>query len=457
VIRSAIARGADCKAFFYVSLFGLVVLASCNRAEQPTRAPLAAAAPAAELESVEPPATTVDSTALPDEAKQIVVQLATDFPASAEADFACGQIFRLYGQSDAAIASCERCLERDAQFVLAHEQIALLEMNRGEFEQAVEHLREACKMAPELPEARLHLGKALCQLGKFQDAIEPLQQQTRLQPKNTEAWFRLGQAYLEMEQPEQAKQAFQSAIDAFADCAPAWFGMAQALDRLGDKEKAREARERFLQLDHALTAADRNRRRRVDDFAGLDNNELPQSYAVAASVYAFHGQATQAQAYWRKAIELNPADIASRQALGQSLARSNHPEKALEVFQELLKIQPRQPEHLLVIASLHEQLQDVAAAERAYGRAMELAPLDARPVAGLARLLAATGKRLPEAQRLMERVIQLQPTAESFFFLSTLCRANQDRGGEKAALREAQRLDPQNPQYAAAAGVLEKE
>jgi Flp pilus assembly protein TadD len=160
----------------------------------------------------------------------------------------------------------------------------------------------------------------------------------------------------------------------------------------------------------------------------------------------------------RKAIELNPADVASRQALGQSLARSNHPAQALEVFHELRKLQPRQPEHLLVLASLHQQLQDSSAAERAYVQAMEIAPQDPRAMAALARLLAATGKRLPEAQRLMERVIQLQPTAENFFFINTLCRANQDRGGEKAALSEALRLDPQNSQYAAAAvGVLEKE
>jgi hypothetical protein len=205
-----IARRANCQAFFYVSLFGLVVLASCNRAEQPTRVPLAAAAPAAELGSVEPPATTVDSTSLPDEVKQIVDQLATDFPAW-EIDFARGQIFVSLGRATLQSVVGAR-LESDPQFALARGQFAYWSASAN-----LNGPWASARGVQAGPSCRRRCGSLVS--SQFEDAIEPLQQQTRLQPKIRKL-VSSRRAYLEMEQPEQAKQAFQSAIDAFADCAP---------------------------------------------------------------------------------------------------------------------------------------------------------------------------------------------------------------------------------------------
>lgn len=388
------------------------------------------------------------------EAAAIVDRLESEFPDSADAFFARGRILNSFGESDEALWCWEKCLILDRKYAPAHEQIALVAMNRGEFEQAVERLKEACELTTDLPEARLYLGKALLSLGRHREAIPELERQTALQPNSAEAWFRLGQAFQEGEDWERAKTCFQSAIDAFDGCLPAWFGMSQVCEKLGEVERARQCRERFLKLDETLTSSDRQRRRDVE-FTGNDNGqEMPRAYATAAQVYTLHHRPADAQNCWRKAAALDRANTAYREALGHSLASDNRPAEAIAVFEELRNLEPRNCRHLLALAQLHQQRQQFEAAEKCYQQAMEIAPREAAAPLGLARLYLASRTRLPEARRLAERGVQFQPTAENYFFLSSLCQATQDSAGARAAIREALRLEPGNAQYTAAAKLL---
>jgi tetratricopeptide (TPR) repeat protein len=435
-----------------------IVLPSCEKANAPLPAEIEAAASAPQLQpdfadplAESPPR----STTVPEEVAAILDRLATEFPRSAAAFYARGAILERYGQSNESRWCWRKCLELDPQIAEAHEQIAFVAMKRGEFEQAVDHLTQACELKPDLPEARLHLGKALLRLGRYEDAVSPLKRQTALQPKGVESWFRLGQAHLELGDFGEAKSCFQSAIDLHETSLPAWFGMAQVYERLGEAEKARECHRRFLELDKALTSADRNRR--ADDLSGLLSQELPRVYAIAADVYAYHGQNADAQTYWRRAAELDRTNVSCRLLLARSLAQENRAAEAIVVIEELQSLQPRNAAHLLVLADLHQQSQQLEEAEKDFRRAMEIDPELALAPLGLARLYLGTRKRLPEARRLVEQAIHLKPTAESYFLLSLICEATQDRAAARAALQEAWRLEPQNPQYAAAAGSLGNE
>jgi len=347
-------------------------------------------------------------------------------------------------------------LALDPEFAHAREQLGLAAFKCGEFEQACVHLIQACELDPPPGSASLLLGRALLHLGRYEEAIPALERHLVKEPKTTEAWFRLGQAHLELEHNTRAKECFQKAIDNYADCVPAWFGMAEACERLGEAQRAQECRATFLEKDQALSSSERGARR-ADDFVGFPATELPQACAIAADVYAYHGETATAQTLWRRAAELDRTNIRCRQSLAQSLTGEKRTDEAIAVFEELQRLEPRNVGHILAVASLHQGLQQFELAETSYQRAMHAAPDNAQAPAGLAQLYLASRRRLPEAQRLAERVVRMQPSAEHFFLLSTLCRANQDLGGARAALREAIRLDPQNPRYAAAAGALGKE
>ena len=461
-LRRAAPRG---KGWIVAALILLpVTLPACGSSVDDSSAPAISSEPAVSSEPLAQAQSAVDdlgpppprSAELPAEVTAILDRLEREFPTSVEALFARGQILGLCGQSDEAIWCWRKCLALNPEFVHAHLEIGHVAARHGNFEGAVKYFELASQLDPALPEVQLHLGKALLSLGRYEEAVPVLEQQTKTDPKSSEAWFRLGQAHQQLEQYDEAKRFYQKTLDVYPDCAPAWNGMAQVLDRLGESERAQQCRGRFLELDKKLTAWDRQRRQ-ADDFTKMNaGQELSQAYAIAASVYAYRGLSDDAMLCWRKAAELDARNIVVRQALVKALASENRAAEAIVVIEELRRLQPRNPDHLVALAGLHQQMNRHESAETALQKAIEMAPADPRAPAMLARQYLARRSRLPDAQRLAERVIQLQPTAENYFVLSSLCRANQDLGGARQALQEAMRLDPRNPQYAAAAQALEK-
>ena len=395
---------------------------------------------------------------LPEPARAVANRLEGDFPDSPDSFVACGEIFSLFGQSDEALWCWKKSLSLDPGAAQAHAKIGLVHFRRGEFDHAALRFNRACELDPALPDAGLHHGKALLNLGRYREAIAVLERQTKLQPSEPEVWCRLGQAYQESGEWERAQKCFMTALDAFPDCAPAWLGAARTYEQLGQLDKAREHRDRFQSLDQSKASSTR-KRRRADGYAAHDEGTyLSSTYAIAARVYTLHDEIETARDLWKRAIELDGRNIPYRQELGQCLARKRkYAEEALDVFREMHRLEPQNPDHLLSLAFLHQKLKQLDAAESELEQAMQVAPQDPRASIRLARLYLTAGRELPKAQRLAERVIQIQPTAENFFLLSSICRVNSDASGAKAALREALRLDPQNPQYAAAAKDLGEE
>jgi tetratricopeptide (TPR) repeat protein len=436
-----------------------VSVCGCGRGAHESPAPadasdLAAPAPSAADDLGDPPPPSAE---LPADVTAILDRLEREFPTSAEALFARGQILALHGQSHSALWCWRKCLALNPEFAHAHLEIGHTAVKQGNFDSAVKSYERAAELDPALPEVQLHLGKALLRLGKYQEAVPVLERQIEKDANSSEAWYRLGQARQELEDYEQAKKHYQRALDIFADCAPAWNGMAQVCEQLGEKERAQESRARFLQLDKALTKWDRERRQ-VDGFTGSNpQHEMSQTYAMAASVYAYRGLSDDAIEYWQRAAELDARNIVVRQSLAKALASADRAPEAMKVIEELRRLQPRNPDHLLAQAGLHQQMNRPEAAEAALRQAIDIAPDDPRAAAILARQYLASRRQLADAQRLAERVIQLQPTAENFFVLSSVCRANQDLSGARQALEEALRLDPRNPHYAAAARGLGEE
>jgi tetratricopeptide (TPR) repeat protein len=392
---------------------------------------------------------------LPEEIRTIVDSLATKVPPSPDVLFARGQILDLYGQGDAAIQFWKDCLAIEPGFARAEERIGQVLIHSGKFEEAIASLERAERLDPDLPDVRLHLAKALYHLGRIDEAEPILQRQTTLHPQSIEAWFRLGQVYLERDEYERSRQCFQKVLDIYPESQPAWFGLAQVWTELKNDEEAARCRERLLALEREKTEAERTRRQGVNLGRSDDRETLSQACTIAADVFAANGLYSDAEGCLRLATEADADDVQCRLRLGRLYVRMNRPADAILVLEELVKLQPRQVDHRLDLAALHEQLQQFEAAERCYNKALEIAPDDVRALAGLARICLSSGQRIAEAQRLAQRIVQLQPTAQHYYFLSSICRANRDRAGALTALQEAIRLDPDNPAYAAAAEAVQ--
>jgi tetratricopeptide (TPR) repeat protein len=393
---------------------------------------------------------------LPVEAQAVLERLDRDFPTSAEVLCVRGRVLELFGQSDAAVASLKRALELEPDCAQALLQIGLTHIKQGHFERAVDPLQRAGELAPQSSGAALQLGRVFLKLGRHDEAVLALQRETALSPRSTEARFYLGQAYLAQGDYERAKNCFDSALEIYEDCLPAWFGLAQTYERLGDAEKSEECRARFLALDAARETRER-KRFRSEETEFLQREALATSLASLADLYNLHGNVADAEKTAREACALDPGQIDCRRGLAELLARQKRFDEAIALWEELRSQEPGNLELLVAVARLQRRSGRFAEADGLLKSARRKEPKDPRLLTELVQLHLEWQQQLPEAKRLAEELIQLEPSAANYFLLSNVCLASGDIEGGQRALTEAIRLDPLNPTYARAAAMLGKD
>ena len=176
----------------------------------------------------------------------------------------------------------------------------------------IEQLRKVIALAPTFARGHLALGKALLHDGKVPEAIEALQEAARLEPNRGEANYQLGLALARAGRKEEAAAALQkgrelvAADDSIQNAEPR---------RRGGAGRAREGRFRAqaeAKFRHALQlvpdSCDRS------DIWGWSSRSGRRPGARAAS---------------RKALELNPADLAAEAGLERCrrCVRQKHPRR----------------------------------------------------------------------------------------------------------------------------------
>ena len=162
----------------------------------------------------------------------------------------------------------------------------------------IELLRKVVGMAPAFPRAHLALGKALLQDGKVPEAISELQEAARLDPQSGEAHYQLG----------------------------------LAMARAGRKDEGTAELQKGRELS---SADDRNQNVNMDIAEGreaLDKGDLDQAATKFQHAIKLQPESSDAQRYlgivlekqgniagasdaYKKAVDLNPGDVAARQSL----------------------------------------------------------------------------------------------------------------------------------------------
>ena len=214
-----------------------------------------------------------------------------------------------------------------AQFNLAVAYGASAKQGAKETEQ----LQRVIALAPTFARAHLALGKALLRDGKLEDAVKELQEATRLDPQSGESHYQLG----------------------------------LALARAGRKEEGAVA----VQKGRELSAADdRNQNANLDVAEGraaLDKGDLEQAATKFRHAIKLQPQSGEAQHYlgvvlekqgdhqgadaaYRKALELNPGDVSSRQSLDRLATPTDDPATVSKLEDYIRAGKYREVEPLLV-------------------------------------------------------------------------------------------------------------
>jgi type IV pilus assembly protein PilF len=160
----------------------------------------------------------------------------------------------------------------------------------------------------------------------------------------------------------------------------------------------------------------------------------PRIYNLYGLVYTVMDDLPQAEANFRRALELAPNDSEARHNWGWYLCTHGRARESIAEFEHAIR-NPlyRTPEIALVNAGkCAASIGDVAAADQYFRRALQMRPNDPTAAYNLA-LLSYKGGRLPESRALMRAVMQQgTPPPEALFLGMCIERKLGDRQSEQS-------------------------
>jgi tetratricopeptide (TPR) repeat protein len=175
----------------------------------------------------------------------------------------------------------------------------------------------------------------------------------------------------------------------------------------------------FTALNGLLTIHVRNKEidkahARLDQLLGTYPNSAVLHY-FKGQAYGIQGNASAAEAEFRKSLELDPNYIASYSALGALFTNLKQEDRAIAEYKRILAIRPDNSTVYTLIGMLEDSRQNYDAAADNYRKALEKDQNAVIAANNLSWLYAVTGKgNLDEALRMAQGVVQKNPNIAGF-------------------------------------------
>jgi tetratricopeptide (TPR) repeat protein len=336
-------------------------------------------------------------------------------------------------------------LERNPNSSMAHNNLGVILLQRGDPEAALPHLTQALALRPGHPNTLHNLGRAYRQLGRLDEAIAMLQQALAAEPLDpkgenelalallqrgrpaeaehaarralaqwptyAEAFVNLGAALTALERPADAIDAFRRATALAPESADGWYNLGTALLQEGDAAAAAPALARAVQLRPGA----------VEPHHNLGHAELAIGH-VDAAIDQFN-----------EALQRAPNDAGVRATLAWTLLRAGHAEQAIGHFEALCLAAPESLEFRTALAGSLLQAGRVGEAVTRFEALVASEPgnADLRNNLGWALLQA---QRIPAAIEQFQRAAQLAPDAPAVHGNLALAYIRQGQG--RAAIAE---------------------
>jgi tetratricopeptide (TPR) repeat protein len=297
------------------------------------------------------------------EAKGVATCVVQQFPSDPDALEVLARYEKWLGNTAEALAIWSRCLELNPNYGYAYYGKAAVAGQRGDYDEAAGLFREALERKANWPEAEVELARALIHADRPQEAIAVLEKHVQRQPFLSEAYALLGQAFLQCGEFEQAKTSYGISLQVLPSHTNAYYGLATAHTRLGEREQAREMMEQFRKRKAVDFEARKTEKNEYDDLEAMriDSSVV---YLSAGQIYFAQGRLGEAEQLWRRAAALNPGYVECRQALAWLYRSNGYLPQAIEMLEQLARIEPDHPSYLDEVARLKTELGRPAEVQR---------------------------------------------------------------------------------------------
>jgi len=291
-----------------------------------------------------------------------------------------------------AIEAYKKAYVLDPKSQVIGERLAEIYWKAQRIHDAVAEAQEILKRDPDNVQSRRLLGRIyLRSLGDVSAssgqsetvgrAIEQYREINRLDPSDTESALWLARLYRLKNEHDKAEQVLKSILKNDPENEPA---VEQLTQLLMDQGKSAEA----VTLLEGITA----------------HSPSPVLLDLLGDAHTQAHELEKAEQAYRKAAELDPAELSHQRGLGQTLLAEEKYSEALKVYEKLSDVMPDDSDVYLRIAQIYRELHQLDKAEQNLVKARQYAPGSLEVMYNEAMLYQAQG-RYEDAIRVLSNAV----------------------------------------------------
>ena len=232
-----------------------------------------------------------------------------------------GGVLNKLGRFEEAETHLRRAIALDPKTKHRHRHLGNALYGQGRYAEAVDAYRVATEQRPDDAVAHANLGAALNKLERYDEAETHLRRAIVLDPQVRDAHLKLGEALYKQDRYKEALEATRVAVEQAPDLSKAHSDLGVILKALGRYDEAIDALAQAAVLDPASPQA----------------AELHVHMGQAAQK---NGQPEAAAGYYIQALELDLHHAQALHWLAMLRAKQQRFAEALELFQQLIDIDP---------------------------------------------------------------------------------------------------------------------
>jgi len=343
-------------------------------------------------------------------------------------------------QDDKAVEKAwRRIIEEDPNFATSYNMLGYLELSRGNYEQAIEHMQKYAFLAPDLANPHDSLGEVYLAIGRYEEAEAEFVKSVTMQPDFYHSLINLGKVYLARGELRRGLELLENFRDKVAgselelrvdrEIIVTYLkaGMDEELSRSTARFVSRPAQDEASAVYRAIRLSYLGRlaegRAVMDSSLAawrasppyLDPNRAKARQGIESSANQFDGIAAdlvgdhaRAAESWAAALRILQPGSAQHELfylnyrLAEALRLSGRPREALAQIGPVLAINSRLPESLLLKVRCHLELGETEAARQTLAQlewALAKADADLPVVAEAAKLRSRLGAAAPASAK----------------------------------------------------------
>jgi len=383
---------------------------------------------------------------LKQEELELAETLMKDFPNNINPIMLMGNLWERHGDATRALEYFNKVLEKDPKRPDVYKSIGWFHMNKEQYEQAIEYWQKALEIDPNTPGMHYNIALALMGQNKQKQAIEELEKDIEISHGSASSYFLLGQLYFRQKEYEKAGNNYEKAIEIEPSHTNAYYGLFNLSIRLKQQDKAKTYMAVFKKLKAEDMKVLKDRNKAVVDLMDMQKGAA-ETYLLAGQTYQAGGNLQKAEELYKKAVTLNPENAQCLGKLASFYITRNRINDAILLYERISEIDPKDPICHLNIGILSMRIKQLGNAEKAFRKAIEVAPELSGGYRELAQLYLRAGTAYPQARALAEKAVALEPTALNYFVLSWARDLNGETENALKAIEKAIQLEPDNMKY----------